>query len=431
MSKVNQMNQMSQKQLSEIASAYNLYSQIKKTGSMIPNDNTDAQTLTKEFMKVFPIANGIDLKMMSDIYNLIGLDDQIKETITNLMSKHDIKGIIWKLCKNGVTLSKHAIGEVLHGVPITSDMYFRIGSCTKSFTTTMILILADKGLLSINDTVSKWFPEVIHGDKITLEMLANMSSGIRSYSADEKFIKDLKQFIYKHWTEDELIKIGLKDGPECEPGKCWRYCNTNTVMLGMIASKVTGKPYEELLKDLILMPLGMNNTTYPLTPDLPIPFVHGYSDFRNEFYDQSTFWNPSWARGAGAIVSNIDDLLIWAEAIGTGTLLSESSKKSQLGNKVSHLPHFNEMNYYGMGVGVKENGWITHAGNIPGYNSCFAYYPAVEQWFQKRDLSLLNNSSWSQGLSFAVMANKSSEDISNYADLILNEVNKIVKLRFL
>lgn len=441
-------NQMSQSQLSEMAAAYNLYARIKKTGNLIPDNNADAQTLTKEFMKVFPKVNDIDLKMMSDIHNLIGLDDQIKETIKNLMSKYDIKGVIWKLCKNGVILSRQAIGEVLQGVPITSDMYFRIGSCTKSFTTTMILILVDKGFLSITDTVNKWFPKVIHGDKITLEMLANMTSGIRSYSADEKFVKDLKQFIYKYWTEEELINIGLKDGPECEPGKCWRYCNTNTVMLGMIASKVTNKSYEDLLKELILDPLGMSNTIYPLTPDLPIPFVHGYSDFRNEFYDQSTFWNPSWARGAGAIVSNIDDLLTWAEAVGKGSLLSDASKKAQLRNKVSHLPSFNESNYYGMGVGVRENGWITHAGNIPGYNSCFAYYPAVPEWSQKRDLSLSSNrelptydnnhksqypvtSEWDRGLSFAVVANKSSEDISNYADIILDEINRIVKSRFL
>ena len=106
-------------------------------------------------------------------------------------------------------------------------------------------------------------------------------------------------------------------------------------------------------------------------------------------------------------------------------------KKAQLSNKVSHLSPFNESNYYGMGVGVRENGWITHAGNIPGYNSCFAYYPATEQWSQKRDLSLLSNSEWGKGLSFAVVANKSSEDISNYADIILDEVNRIVKSRFL
>jgi len=417
--------------LSEKAKAYNLY-MLGKNENLIPNPDADETTLIDEFKKIFPnldMINNDQIDLIIGMESFVGLDYQISETIKHIMDKYQIHGIIWKLMKNDLVISKHAIGEILRDVPIMSDMYFRIGSCTKSFTTTMILILADQGKISITDTIDKWYPEVKYGDKITLEMLANMTSGIRSYSADEEFQNTMKNNIYKFWTEDELIKIGLKNGPECEPGTCWRYCNTNTVMLGVIISKVTNKSYEENLKELILDPLKMSHTSYPLTAELPIPFVHGYSDFRNKFYDQSTFWDPSWARGAGAIISNIDDLLTWGEEIGKGSLFSEKIKKLHILNKVSHLEPFTKTNYYGMGVGVKENGWITHAGNIPGYNSCFAYYPGAASWKQNKDLSSMSDPMWNNGLSFAVMVNKSSEEISNYADIILDEIDKIIKSR--
>lgn len=120
-----------------------------------------------------------------------------------------------------------------------------------------------------------------------------------------------------------------------EPGTNWNYAHTNYVILGLALEKITGQPVTELMQDKVLGPLGLDDTTDPGTAAITEPVLHAFSSERREalhippgapFYEESTYWNPSWTITHGAIqTTNIYDLHDTAVAIGTGELLTPES----------------------------------------------------------------------------------------------------------
>lgn len=336
------------------------------------------------------------------------LDPRIQQIQTNIqqtLNQNQLHGAIVKVVINGNVLMKQAFGEILDKVPMTDDMAFRIGSLTKSVTSTLTLIMVDRGMLRLTDKLNTWYPNIKHAADITIEMMLNMTSGIRSYTQVDAFVEKYKQDIYRNWTTNELIEFSQLGEPNCLPGQCWTYSNTNYVLLGAICEHITNTSYEQLITQFILMPLRMNHTLYPSNANLPYPNVMGYSDIRGQI-EQSTFWSPSMGNTAGAIISTIDDISLWCEAVGRGTLLSPASHAAQISNKLATMPPFNAQNYYAMGVGYK-NGYITHDGDIAGFNSGFAYHAQT-------------------GINIVVTTNRSSEKVANYANNLLHAITSVL-----
>jgi D-alanyl-D-alanine carboxypeptidase len=125
--------------------------------------------------------------------------------------------------------------------PMKVGDYFRIGSITKTFTATLLLILADEKKLGLDDPVSKYVAWVPNGEKITLRMLADMTAGLHNYTEDEAWVKTAFSNFKRVWTPRELVDVGIKHPPDFPPGHGWHYSNTNYVLLGMILEQVTGK----------------------------------------------------------------------------------------------------------------------------------------------------------------------------------------------
>ncbi len=113
---------------------------------------------------------------------------------------------------------------------------------------TALLILANEDKIVLDDPVSKYFGFVPNGKSITLRMLANMTSGLFNYTEDEAWQKQMLGDTKRLWTPRELVNVGLAHPPYFEPGKGWHYSNTNTVLLGMIIEKVTGKPVAQVYR---------------------------------------------------------------------------------------------------------------------------------------------------------------------------------------
>jgi D-alanyl-D-alanine carboxypeptidase len=257
--------------------------------------------------------------------------------------------------------------------PMMAGMHTRIGSITKTFTVTAILLLADDKKLKLDDPVSKYLDFVPNGDNITLRQLANMTSGLYSYTFDDAFVNALLANPYQTYTAQQLVNFGFTHAPSfTPPGSNIQYCNSNTVLLGMVVAKVSGRKVEDFIAERICRPLGLNNTTWPTNGDMPSPFAHGYTKQTPSGNEaDATFFNPSWGNAAGQMISSLEDLKKWAKALGEGTLLSPEMQTERLTWAPFGSPTFR----YGMGIGYY-NGWIGHTGSLPGYNTGVYYLPA-------------------------------------------------------
>ena len=280
------------------------------------------------------------------------------------------------------------VADRASGESMTPDMHHRIGSVTKTFTATLLLQAAEEGLLSLDDTIDQYVKGVPNGDKITLRQMADMTSGIASYTADEQWANELLSGPHRVWKPEELAQIGIKDSPLFDPGTEWFYSNTNYTLLGLVLEKVTDKPIGDLYREQIIEPLDLKNTSFPDPSDssIPEPHAQGYTLQGQPSGGKpvdSTDWSPSEAWTAGQMISTVDDLLVYGRALGTGKgLLSPEKQSERLGSFVSDVPPLNKPPLkgdlaYGIGLG-KDHGWVGHNGEIPGYNTYLFYHPDLD-----------------------------------------------------
>jgi len=258
--------------------------------------------------------------------------------------------------------------------PVKVDEYTRVGSVTKTFTGTLIMQLVDEGKLSLDDTIDRWFPDLPDGNQITVRMLGDMSSGINSFTADDAWVTKYFADPQGAWSPEELIAAGVAAPRKFPPGQGFFYSNTNFVMLGMIIEQVTNQPYVQVLQQRILDPLHLKATAYPDATALPDPSWHGYTSQSSSDGQpvDATPWSPTAAAMAGQMQSNLADVMTWAKAVGTGATLSKKAQAARLqGNPASK----SGVREYAFAIG-KDNGWLAHDGDIPGFNSQLAYLPA-------------------------------------------------------
>src|SRR3954468_13169706 len=133
--------------------------------------------------------------------------------------------------------------------PMKADFYSRIGSLTKTFTVTAILQLADQGKLGLDDSIAEFIDGVPLGDRITLRQLARMQSGLFNYSASLEFQQALFADPRRPFTPRELLSYALGQPSQFPPGDGFEYCNTNTVLLGLVVQKVSGQPLHSYVQD--------------------------------------------------------------------------------------------------------------------------------------------------------------------------------------
>jgi D-alanyl-D-alanine carboxypeptidase len=262
------------------------------------------------------------------------------------------------------------------GQPMSLADHVRIGSVTKTFTVTVLLQLADEKRLRLDDPVGKYEPFVPNGSHITLRMLANMTSGLFSYTKDEAWVNQLLKDPNRVWTPRQLVDVAIKHKPNFKPGKGWEYCNTNTVLLGMIVEKVLQKPIAGAFAQYSFQPLGLKNTVWPAGSALPEPYAHGITtQTPTGAVADATHWNPSWGFTAGELISNLNDLKTWVKAYTTGAQLSPQMQRQRL--TWVTLPPNTPEHKYGLGIGY-DHGWLGHTGELPGYNTAAFYLPSQD-----------------------------------------------------
>ncbi len=171
-----------------------------------------------------------------------------------------------------IGLADPAIGRALSENDVT-----RVGSVTKTFTGTLILQLAEQGFLSLGDPISDYVDGVPNGSEVDLGMLIMMTSGLASYTLDEKFQEQWFEHPDVAWTPEQLLALAFELPPLFAPGTEFSYSNTNFVLLGKVAEKVTGRSVDQLLAERIFDPLGLTHTAMPVSTELPDPHAVGYT----------------------------------------------------------------------------------------------------------------------------------------------------------
>lgn len=297
------------------------------------------------------------------------LDAVIQET----MREAGVPGVVVGLWRPGQAdyVRSFGVADTATGAPMSEYMNFRIGSETKTFTVTALLQLVDDCLVGLDDPISKYVDGVRDGEHITLRQLAEMRSGLVSYSEDPDFATALLSNPERQWTPWELLPYGMKHLNKFPPGAAFDYSNSNLVLLGLVVEKVTGRSLADVIRDRVLRPSHLHRTLFPFGAEFPSPHPHGYTNqtLTGETVD-ATDWNPSWGWAAGAMISNLRDLRVWAKDLATGTLLSPATQAERLKTLPTGFPG----TAYGLGI-FDSNGWIGHNGSLPGYESVTVYLP--------------------------------------------------------
>lgn len=270
----------------------------------------------------------------------------IPAEIDSLMTAYkDFRGTVL-VARGGTILLKKGYGN-------QENTIYQIASVTKTFTATAILKLAEKGRLSLQDKLSKYFPDYPKGDSITIQHLLTHTAGIYNYTTNREFMETAAG---QPATEEQMLAL-FKDKPlDFSPGTSWNYSNSGYMLLGYIIQKVTGITYQEALRKYLFDQEDMHDSGFDFA-GLNAP-LKASSDF--PLVDSSVSY------AAGSIYSTVGDLYKWHQLLQTQTSMMEPAYKPFKGN-------------YGYGWiidSVFGHKSVSHSGGIWGFRSNFARVPA-------------------------------------------------------
>jgi D-alanyl-D-alanine carboxypeptidase len=248
--------------------------------------------------------------------------------------------------------------------PLTAASRFRIGSITKMFTAAMVLQLVDEGKLKLTDTLDQFYPQIPNARTITVAHLLAHRSGVTNARREGENVNTLPL------GKDEMLALIAKGKPDFEPDTKFRYSNAGYQLLGLILEKVTGKPYEESLRDRITSRVGLKDT-YLATGAIDVKKNEALTYMR-----LGTDWkpvpetHPSILFSGGGVVSTPADLAKFAQALFDGKVVSKESL-----DRMMTIRDGDEM-----GLGMERytfagKTFYGHAGGADNYGAWLAYLP--------------------------------------------------------
>ena len=267
----------------------------------------------------------------------------------------------------------HGAANLQLGVPLSPDQVFRIGSVTKQFAAAAVLKLAEDGKLSLDDPLTKFVPGYPGGDKVTVRMLLNHTSGIRSYTDIPGVMEGP---IRNTVTTAQLIDTFKNEKPDFAAGEGWHYNNSGYVLVGAVIEAASGMPWHAYLQEALFKPLGMQHTGYGNEDIAIIPgHVTGYARV-GEQWALAQYLSMTQPHAAGALVSTLDDLNKWNRALHEGKVLKADSYRAM----VTPTGKAVDSGYgYGITAGtLRGEPVLQHGGGIPGFSSYLLYLPASD-----------------------------------------------------
>ena len=244
------------------------------------------------------------------------------------MARQLIPGLAVGIYSRGrILLAKgYGLANVELSVPVRAETIFQSGSVGKQFVSAAIMMLVEEGKLSLDDSITKYFPDAPSSWKpVLIKNLLSHTSGLSEYESLDRIGSKGEFYLRLDFTEDELVTKIEALPMEWFPGERWGYRNTNYVLLGITIHKVTGKPYAEYLQERIFKPLGMTSTRLVSDRDIIPNRSSGY-DLEDGQLKNQAWVSPTFNSTAdGTLYFNVIDLAKWDEALYTTRLLKQSS----------------------------------------------------------------------------------------------------------
>lgn len=317
----------------------------------------------------------------------------------------DVGGSSWRAAAGYSRLSDETPMDYTHR--------FRIASQSKTFTGQTMLQLVDQGVLSLDDTVAQWLPDLplSNADQILLRHLLRHESGIYSYPNSLEFVLEATYNPLEVVPVEEWIAFAEAEGSNFAPGTDYSYSNTALLVAGLVIEEATGLPLREVIRQQIFDPLGLHDTSFPAGPNIDYgDFVHGYAhqfcdydvaeeDCRCAYEDtpgicydgipeDTTYLDPFYSWASGAVISSLEDMSRFNQLRVDGELLSAATQADMLDileTGESTAPLSGEVLTRGVGLSLQmfayNTPWLGHLGGIYGYSSATFYSPEADAAF--------------------------------------------------
>lgn len=281
--------------------------------------------------------------------------------------QHKFNGSVLVAQKGNILLERgYGYKDVAAKTRADAESLYQYGSVTKQFTAALIMYLQEKGKLSIQDKLGKYFPGLPFADSVTLFHLLTHTSGIYNYTKNRDFMQNETM---KPATQEKILSLFRNHPLEFDPGSQFSYSNSGYILLGYIIEKVSGMPYEKLMRQVILQPLGMTTAGFDFAHNTSPNRTTGYNLIDGDKSDKANIVDSSVSYSAGALYGSIKDLYAWHQALEKGKLLSAASWQQVYTPYLSH---------YALGWGVDSlygKFVVHHNGGIFGYTSTIKRFP--------------------------------------------------------
>lgn len=263
--------------------------------------------------------------------------------------------------RRGTILYAHGYGlsNISADLPAQSDTIFEIGSITKQFTAALIMKLQEKGMLHVDDSIVTYLPQYGFPTAITIRMLLTHTSGL----ADFTNFSDFGQWVTNGVAEPVVLAQISQAALQFKPGTQYTYSNSNFYLLGSIIENLSGQSYAANLDQYIFHPLGLQDTYYDLPPANLA--ASGYANAGAGLVP-AIIWDRSAAFAAGALSSNVYDLVTWDNALMSGQVVSPASFQQMTTSNGFFQNGFS----YGFGLALttyNSRPIMWHAGQIGGF----------------------------------------------------------------
>ena len=304
---------------------------------------------------------------------------EVDAAIRLQMQEQQLPGVSLAVVRNGriIKAKGYGLANIEVGTPVLPETIFEAGSITKQFTATAIMLLAEVGEISLDDSIAKYFPEAPPALKdVTIRHLLTHTSGIPDVenldaTQVDKGIVDL----HREYTEDELARAYLAQPLDFQPGTKWSYCNVGYDLLGYLIHRVTGRHYGDFLRERIFAPLGMSTTRIFNYAEIISNRASGY-DLVNGAWKNTPRWQSVsiFSGAAGGLLMNVLDLAKWDAALYTERIV----KRSSLEEMWTPVP-IDDGSVYPDGIGwfiasAKGHRLIFHTGGGPGFCAAISRY---------------------------------------------------------
>ena len=291
--------------------------------------------------------------------------DRVDRIARQVLEQTGVPSASVALVQHGKLVYTHAYGNahLEPPIPATPEMRYAIGSISKQFTATGLLLLEEQGKLSIDDPVGKYIPGLTRGDQVTIREILSHTSGYQDYWPEDYVMTTMMH----PETAQQILDTWARKPLDFEPGTQWQYSNTNFVIAGRILEKVSGEPYFKFLGEHIFKPLGMTS-------------VWNYDDAKLPKQDATAYYRHAlgplrvapkegfgWMAAAGELAMTPHDLALWDQSLIAQSILKPESYREMF---TEVKLNSGKGTHYGLGVDVRElagHREIEHSGEVSGF----------------------------------------------------------------